>query len=192
MAAKDKDLGVKILVGGLIGGAVILALISNADPEDDAWYEDDTAAASTVDEEGASGEVDAWSAGGESDEGLPACDDTAPFSADGSTVRLPVDGPVVPFASTDCRLDEGYGSAEAIRLLQQALAQCNGQAITVDGAYGSETRQAVRAVQAEHGIGVDGTYGPQTRAAMTWPATPDDGDGEGADATTCAAGSGAG
>lgn len=188
MATKNNDLWVKFLIGGLVGLAVILALMSNADPETDAWYQDDTVAASTVDE-GPSDGADAWSATAEGDGGLPACDGTAPFSADGGTVRLPVDGPVLPFASTECLMDESHGSSEAIGLLQQAMVQCNGQAIALDGAYGSETRQAVEAVQAEHGIGVDGTYGPQTRAAMSWPATPADGD---VATTTCTDGSGAG
>ena len=110
--------------------------------------------------------------------GSAACDGTAPFSADGGTVRLPVHGPVSPFASAVCRLDTWTGDLDAVRLLQQALTVCNGQQVAIDGEYGPETEDAVTAVQARHGIGDDGTYGPETQAAMAWPLDTGEGGGE--------------
>ncbi len=180
MALKDAGVGTKIL-GGLAALALLMALISNGDPDNDAWNAGDPAGASESSDggsEGAAGSDDAWFEGAaEDDVDLPACDGTAPFSADGGTLRLPVHGPVTPFASAVCRLDTGTGDTDAVRLLQHALAACNGQPVAIDGAYGPETEDAVTAVQARHGIGDDGTYGPETQAAMAWPMDTGEGDG---------------
>jgi hypothetical protein len=173
LALKDMDIGVKIL-GGLVAFALLLALMSNGDPDNDAWTAGDAAGASessAVDEAS-----DPWSAGTADDEGAPPCDAAAPFTAAGGTIRMPVHGPAVPFPTPSCQLGPGSGDAEAVGTLQQALSDCNGRPVTVDGAYGSETRAAVAAVQADHGLEVDGIYGPETRAVMAWPA--DDPDGE--------------
>lgn len=193
MALKDMQPGAKVLAG--IGAfALLLALMSNGDPENDAWNADAVAASS--DPEGAGDPArlagDAWSVDPPTDAGaLPACDGTAPFAVEDGAIRLPVHGPVVPFASAACQLAEGDGGGEeAVRLVQVALAACNGQAVTADGRYGAETRQAVASVQAAHGVGVDGIYGPDTRAAMTWPVVSGDGDGaDGAVACSAAPGS---
>jgi Putative peptidoglycan binding domain len=176
MALKDTDAGVKIL-GGLAAFALLMALLSDADPDHDAWGGGDAVAATAASDGGTDSPTpsdDPWSAG-PAESGLPACDGTAPFAAAGGRVRLPVDGPIALFGSPDCRLDRWTGSDDAVRLLQDALARCNGQAVTVDGAYGPQTRQAVSAVQEEHGARVDGVYGPDTRRAMAWP--QDTGDG---------------
>lgn len=192
MAFKDMAPGVKVLAG-LGGFALLLALMSNGDPENDAWNEGATAASADVDDDadpaGLAG--DAWSAESPEDGGaLPPCDATAPFAVDDGTIRLPVHGPVVPFASAACQLAEGHASGEeAVRLVQDALAACNGQAVTIDGSYGAETRQAVASVQEANGLDVDGIYGPDTRAAMDWPVESGDGDSgdEGGGAAACSA-----
>jgi hypothetical protein len=180
VAFKDMEPGVKVLAGiGVF--ALLLALMSNGDPEDDAWNDGASAASADSDDEADPALLagDAWSAEPPEDGGeLPACDGTAPFAVEDGTIRLPVHGPVVPFASSACQLAEGDGGGEeAVRLVQDALVACNGQAVTADGSYGAETRRAVASVQEAHGVGVDGIYGPDTRAAMAWPVVSDDGDG---------------
>jgi murein L,D-transpeptidase YcbB/YkuD len=185
VALKDMDVGVKIL-GGLTAFALLLALMSNGEPDNDAWGADEATEASQSsqgDTDTALVADDPWSEPASEDvEALRGCDGTAPFAADGGTIRLPVHGPVTPFAAADCRLDPWHGGGEAVRLLQVALATCNDQPVAVDGDYGAETRRAVSALQARLGIGVDGIYGPQTRGAMAWPM--DSGEGE-AGAVSC-------
>lgn len=179
MALKDVDLGVKVL-GGLTAFALLMALISNGDPENDAWGDSGAAEASTSTDDGSGpgpSSDDPWTEGSDDEDGWPVCDHTAPFAVDGGTVRLPVAGPITPLASPDCRVDDGGGGAEAVSLVQQALVQCNGQSLVVDGAYGSATSGAVAAVQSQHDITVDGAYGPETRSVMSWPIVAGDGEG---------------
>lgn len=179
MALKDVDVGVKIIAGlGVV--ALVLAMASNHDPDNDAWGAGEAADASeaSIDDDPALDEDDPWSAGADDDGGLPTCDGTAPFAASGGTVRLPVHGPVTPFASTACQMD-GDGGEEAVRLLQLAVNACNDQTVAVDGDYGDETRRAVRAIQERGGTTPDGIYGPRTRDVMSWPletGDPDTGD----------------
>lgn len=189
MALKDMEPGVKVLAG--IGGvALLLALMSDGDPDNDAWGGGTAAASAGADDRDDPALLanDPWSATPPENGGtLPVCDGTAPFATDDGTIRLPVDGPVVPFGSAVCQLAEGGGGGdEAVALVQGALAACNGQAVTADGAYGAETRRAVASVQEAHGIVVDGIYGPETRAVMTWPVVAGDGDGD-EDAVVCRA-----
>lgn len=169
MALKDMDIGVKIL-GGVVAFALLMAMMSNGDPENDAWGSGESA-----DDEEAIGDnpSDPWSAAPEDGSDVPACDGVATFTTDDGIVRLPVHGPVVPFPSAVCQLGSVSDDAEAVRVLQHALAACNGRAVGVDGVYGSDTRGAVAAVQTDLGLEVDGVYGPQTRVAMSWPTEPD-------------------
>jgi hypothetical protein len=167
LALKDIDVGVKIL-GGLVAFALLLAMMSNGDPDNDAWTAGDAAGAS--ESSAVEAASDPWSAGTAEDEDAPACDGAAPFTVEGGTIRLPVHGPVVPFPSPGCQLGPGSSDAAAVGALQRALSACNGQPVAVDGAYGPETRDAVVAVQADRGLEVDGIYGPQTRVVMAWPA----------------------
>lgn len=67
----------------------------------------------------------------------------------------------------NCVLGVG-NSGSVVRHLQTSLRNCYGQAIAVDGVYGSQTANAVRNVQRFHGIGVDGVLGPVTNSRMTW------------------------
>jgi peptidoglycan hydrolase-like protein with peptidoglycan-binding domain len=170
MALKDMDAGAKIL-GGLATFALLLALLSDGEPSNDAWGGGATASAAARQRTDPP-VVDAWTVGDDAAlRRLPVCDGTAPFGAVGGTVRLPVNGPVTPFAAPDCQLDSGLGSGEAVRLVQHALGQCNRQPVEVDGVYGPATREAVSAVQEQQGVVADGVYGPQTRAVMSWPLT---------------------
>ena len=193
MALKDMEPGIKMLAG-LGAFALLLAMMSNGDPDNDAGGGGAAAASAGADDRGDPALLvgDPWSATPPENGGaLPACDGTAPFATDDGTIRLPVDGPVVPFASAVCQLAEGGGGGDdAVALVQGALAACNGQAVTADGRYGAETRRAVASVQEAHGIVADGIYGPETRAVMTWPVVAGDGDGgEGAVACSGAPGS---
>jgi peptidoglycan hydrolase-like protein with peptidoglycan-binding domain len=71
-------------------------------------------------------------------------------------------GPVPPPTTTEHQiLLESGSEGRQVRLLQQALG-----AIKVDGVFGPETEQAVRAFQASAGLTVDGVVGPQTSAAL--------------------------
>jgi hypothetical protein len=49
-----------------------------------------------------------------------------------------------------------------VERLQIDLNDCYLAGLTVDGEYGPDTENAVRAVQAEEGVSQDGDYGPQT------------------------------
>ncbi len=55
---------------------------------------------------------------------------------------------------------------QSVRDVQQAL-QTHGQpGVAVDGLFGRQTREAVRAFQREHNLREDGIVGPQTAAAL--------------------------
>jgi hypothetical protein len=116
--------------------------------------------------------------------GLPACRGIGDYPVDEGVVALPIDSEDDAFASADCTFARGQ-SDESVLLLQAALSQCNGRPVAGDGIYGPDTRRAVAALQAEHGLTADGGYGPDTREAMSWPTRPG-GDDSGA-AAQCAA-----
>ncbi|MFF3855746.1 peptidoglycan-binding protein [Micromonospora sp. NPDC002575] len=67
-----------------------------------------------------------------------------------------------------------YGNSNsAVKVLQEALNNCYAQSLRLDGQYGTNTRNAVRAAQHQinetfvyANIAEDGEYGPQTRAYM--------------------------
>jgi len=104
--------------------------------------------------------------------GLPACRGIGDFPVDAGVVALPIDSEDDAFASADCTFARGQ-SDESVLLVQAALSQCNGRPVAGDGIYGPDTRRAVAAVQADHGLTADGGYGPDTREAMSWPTRPD-------------------
>lgn len=169
----EKVTGTHVL-GGIVGLALVVALASDGTPDNDAWGGGEVPAEATA--RGLRGDTgdataDAWSVPSGGEAALPACQRTAPFAAGDRSVRLPTSGVVLPLATPDCGLAVDRGGDEAVRTLQQALVACNGRSLTVDGRYGRGTREAVRAVQQEHGIAVDGVYGPETRDVMSWPAT---------------------
>ncbi len=71
-------------------------------------------------------------------------------------------GPVPPPTTTEHQiLLENGSEGRQVRLLQQALG-----GIKVDGVFGPETQQAVRAFQESAGLTVDGIVGPQTSSAL--------------------------
>jgi hypothetical protein len=71
-----------------------------------------------------------------------------------------VDGPSV----TQALLAEG-SAGDAVRDLQQNLCAL-GYPLAVDGIFGKDTEEAVRAFQRDHGLGADGVVGPKTLAAV--------------------------
>ncbi|WP_410812554.1 peptidoglycan-binding domain-containing protein [Micromonospora sp. 067-2] len=71
-----------------------------------------------------------------------------------------------------CNLAYG-NSNSAVKVLQEALNNCYSQSLRLDGQYGTNTKNAVRAAQRQINrdyvyahIAEDGEYGPQTRAYM--------------------------
>lgn len=97
---------------------------------------------------------------------LATCDDYTIFSYNTSyRVFIPSIGHAT--AATNCTLALGSSGA-GVYVLQDALRRCYGQNIAQDAQYGSATRQAVKNVQAFHGLSADGVYGPNTRNAMAF------------------------
>jgi Putative peptidoglycan binding domain len=82
--------------------------------------------------------------------------------ADGQpTVNAAVSNPEPP-TTTEYVIALSAGSeGRQVQLLQQALG-----GIKVDGIFGPETEQAVRAFQTSHGLTVDGVVGPLTSAVL--------------------------
>jgi hypothetical protein len=71
----------------------------------------------------------------------------------------------------------GNGSAgEAVRDLQQKLSAL-GYPLAVDGIFGNDTEEAVRAFQHDHGLDADGLAGARTQAAIGAALFGDVGDG---------------
>lgn len=58
------------------------------------------------------------------------------------------------------------GLPDSVKALQAALNKLGFGPINVDGSYGRQTRFAVRAFQAKHGLHVDGLAGPATLGAL--------------------------
>lgn len=53
-----------------------------------------------------------------------------------------------------------------VRILQKKLNELGFKCGTVDGVFGSKTRNAVRSFQKAHGLAVDGIVGPKTRSVL--------------------------
>jgi Putative peptidoglycan binding domain len=104
-------------------------------------------------------------------DGLPTCDGVVVIDVASEPVRVPGDTGLFSSASPTCGMSVGRGGQDAVVVLQDALAQCNRESVSVDGEYGPQTAAAVMAVQERAGIAADGEYGPTTLQAMRWPAT---------------------
>lgn len=59
-------------------------------------------------------------------------------------------------------------SGDAVRAVQAKLVVL-GHDIEVDGRFGNQTRQALIAMQRDHGLAADGRVGPRTWAALGLP-----------------------
>jgi len=73
-------------------------------------------------------------------------------------------------ATARCYLSSG-STGDGVKALQTALALCYGQDLGpygIDGVYGWRTVQALKNVQAYHGITADGRYGPQTHNTISF------------------------
>ncbi len=108
------------------------------------------------------------------------------IAADGTTLAPPVTPPVItpddppedeilPVPPVEAPDEEitiptrtlRYGdSGEDVKLLQQRLIELNYLTGTADGDFGSKTRTAVRAFQANNGLSVDGVAGTKTYAIL--------------------------
>lgn len=139
--------------------------------------EDDRPGEADVIETGGDDDFSYAPAAGASTSGLPRCDDAVVAESGAVSVVMPGEGGLLS-SSTDlaCEVDED-SDTEAVTVLQDALARCNGQTVAVDGELGPATRAAVTSVQAQHGLATDGAYGPATMRVMEWPT---------ADGATCA------
>ena len=104
-------------------------------------------------------------------DGLPTCDGVVVIDVASEPVRVPGDTDLFSSASPICGMSVGRGGADAVVVLQDALARCNRESVSVDGEYGSQTAAAVMGVQQRAGITADGEYGPATYQAMRWPTT---------------------
>jgi Putative peptidoglycan binding domain len=106
---------------------------------------------------------------------LAVCDGALAIETTTGSARLPADidplDPLDPDATVVCGMEIGAGDDDAVAALQQALAQCHGQPVTVDGRYGPQTAAGVTAVQEQAGLAPDGEYDQATMAAMQWPLT---------------------
>ncbi len=103
---------------------------------------------------------------------LATCDGVVVVATEAGTAQVPGDtGLFGTSESTACEMEAGEGDDKAVIVLQDALARCNRQTVTIDGDYGPETTRAVSAVQRQAGVGADGAYGPVTLQAMRWPTT---------------------
>jgi hypothetical protein len=133
---------------------------------DDFSFEPDAGAPAPAADEGG----DVADEGGDDGEGaLSTCNDVVATSSTAGQVPVPGDDRLLGETTLECRLDPGDDD-EAVAALQVALAQCNGQDVAVDGAYGAETGRAVTAVERQHGLTGDGTYDAATALVMRWPA----------------------
>ena len=133
----------------------------------------DLSTAPSADGDSGDGTVDFSPGEGADDaDGLAPCDGVVVIESASGTAEVPGDTELLDTsASTACAMGAGQGDDRAVAVLQNALAQCNGQAIEVDGEYGPQTARAVAAVQRQMGVAEDGKYGPVTLQVMRWPAT---------------------
>ncbi len=84
---------------------------------------------------------------------------TATLAAASSSPVSPAAGP--PTTSENTIVLSSGAEGKQVELLQRALG-----GVTVDGVFGSETEEAVRHFQANHGLKADGVVGPLTSAAL--------------------------
>lgn len=158
----DDDFSFEPAPGATVSGA--------GGSDDDAGGDDDT-----DDDAGDAGEdfsfepqPDAVRSSAEGD--VSTCDDAAAVGTAAGAAEVPVERPLFDDPTVDCTMAEGSGDAEAVVVLQQALAQCHGQAVDADGSYGPGTARAVLIVEQQLGLEADGRYDLATGRAMRWPA----------------------
>ena len=137
--------------------------------DDDFSFEpEDGSSGSSDDGDDGGGGDDGDDGGDEGGDGGAECDEVVVVDEGSEQVDVPGESTVVQESSVDCTMSSG-ADGDAVATLQDALATCNGQDVTVDGEYGEQTRQAVAAVEAQNGLTADGAYDPATAQAMSWP-----------------------
>ena len=99
--------------------------------------------------------------------GYPECsNDVVVMGPDAADPRI-----TIPSTSgrsmVNCTLNQGTIN-NSVRALQQAMNQCHGKNLSVDGNFGPATRSALRSVQSAVGTSADGIFGPDTRNKMSF------------------------
>jgi peptidoglycan hydrolase-like protein with peptidoglycan-binding domain len=78
-------------------------------------------------------------------------------------------GPRWPTVNGNKNCVLGVGNvSRAVWALQMSLRYCYNQSLTVDSAFGNQTRNALITVQRTVGATADGVYGPATGGRMVW------------------------
>ena len=94
---------------------------------------------------------------------LAVCTTYMTVQAAPSTITVPSLGSANTLNNRRCQLGLN-NSSSAVTRLQYAVAHCNANYNlgTIDGIYGTKTKNAVAAAQKKYALPQDGLYGPQT------------------------------
>ncbi|MEJ3749950.1 peptidoglycan-binding domain-containing protein [Actinomycetes bacterium KLBMP 9797] len=100
----------------------------------------------------------------------PTCRGVYDYTPSNPTTWVPVPA-ISDQGGINCQLKlDDYDNA-AVKVLQAALKECNGEsALAVDADYGPQTHAAVKRVQERGGLPVDGVYDIDVKTRMEWPA----------------------
>jgi len=100
----------------------------------------------------------------------PTCTGTSVvIGNNGFDIRVPTVGNAHP-NQFECILGPG-DSSTAVARLQIDLDTCYSDTLTADGIYGTNTENAIKAIQRADGIPVDGIYGPVTMIGFLYKET---------------------
>jgi hypothetical protein len=95
----------------------------------------------------------------------PVCTGVSQWWRDGVSAWLPSAGNYT--GQFNCYLREGH-SGPGVTELQKALIDCYGAKMAFDGQFGPKTRASLMAAQTVERVTIDGVYGSQTRDHLLW------------------------